>query len=394
MAVPARAFLLPLLLVACGLSSTHAFFLHPSSSSSSLRPRPTTTTTSTTALLAFRNDSSSFGPSSFSSFFPSSTGPRITLVGAGPGDPDLLTLAAVRALSTADLVIADRLIPPEMLSLVQGELKIAGKRPGCAEPAQQEIYEWVAQGVQAHKHVVRLKIGDPFLFGRGGEEIMEYRALGVEPQVVPGVSSAFAGPLLASIPVTHRGVANQVYVCTGYGREGDRPYLAPFYPNQTAVFLMAVGRLAELCFNLQQVGYPPTTPVAIVEKASTPRQRTLVGSLTSIVGLAEQEKAAAPAIIVVGEVVHVLLPRPEKEGEGMVVVGGGKEVVGEAMAAYLAGHMTEQEAALFGGKKEEEEKEPVYAVAGRRGGGEEKRAGWRAAVAAVVRSPLSLWRRR
>lgn len=111
---------------------------------------------------------------------------------------------------------------------------------------------------------------------------------------------------------------SQVYICTGYGKDGDRPYLAPYYQNQTAVFLMAVGRLAELALNLEQVGYPLTTPVAIVEKASTPQQRTITGTVANIAALAEREKAKAPAVVVVGEVVNVLRPSSPLHAEEAV----------------------------------------------------------------------------
>ena len=123
-----------------------------------------------------------------------------------------------------------------------------------------------------------------------------------------GVSAAFAAPLLGAIPVTHRGVSNQVVMCTGYGREGTSPDLIQYHKEQTIVFLMAVGRLRELCHRLVTLAnYPPTTPVAIIEKAGCPTQRTVVGTMTSIAELAEQYKVEAPSTIVVGEVVHVLL---------------------------------------------------------------------------------------
>ena len=140
---------------------------------------------------------------------------RVTLVGSGPGDPELLTIKAAGVLSDPHaLVIADRLVSKEVLNLVRGEIKVANKHPGCAEKAQNEIYTWVAEGLAADRHVVRLKIGDPFVFGRGGEEVLKFREMGHEPAVIPGVSAAFSAPLLAGIPVTHRGVSNQVVMCT------------------------------------------------------------------------------------------------------------------------------------------------------------------------------------
>ncbi|CAN0494652.1 unnamed protein product, partial [Ectocarpus sp. 12 AP-2014] len=196
-----------------------------------------------------------------------------SLVGSGPGDPDLLTVAGLRELQSADLVIADRLVSKEILGLVEGELRVARKYPGCAEQAQREIYRWMREGLSAGRHVVRLKIGDPFIFGRGGEEVLVMRELGVEPKVVPGISSVFSAPLLGGVPVTHRGVATQVTLGTGYGQDYARPDICDYHPQKTAVFLMAIGRLEELCEDLVRRSYPTDTPVAIIENASTPRQR-------------------------------------------------------------------------------------------------------------------------
>jgi uroporphyrin-III C-methyltransferase len=236
-------------------------------------------------------------------------GGKITMVGSGPGDPDLLTVAAYKLLSDPSLlVISDRLVSPEILELVKGEIKIARKLPGCAEAAQIEIYDWCKEGIDAGKHVVRLKIGDPFVFGRGGEEVIKFREFGVEPKVIPGVSAAFSAPLLGSIPVTHRGVANQVVMCTGYGRNGTSPDLIQYHKEQTIVFLMAVGRLRELCQRLiDMAGYPSKTPVGIIQDAGCPSQRTVVGTMETIGDLAEEYEVKAPSTIVVGEVVRVLL---------------------------------------------------------------------------------------
>jgi len=195
----------------------------------------------------------------------------------------------MRALQQEDcLVIADRLVSDEILELVRGELRVARKLPGCADKAQREIYEWVREGVMGGRDVVRLKIGDPFVFGRGGEEILEFRStLGIDCEVIPGVSAAFSSPLLGNIPVTHRGVANQVVMSTGFGKNYDIPNLQPYNTDQTAVFLMAVGRLSELCERLMsEAGYPLDCPVAIIERASCPDQRLVLGKITTIAGQA------------------------------------------------------------------------------------------------------------
>lgn len=247
-------------------------------------------------------------------------GGKITLVGSGPGDPDLLTMKAHKLLQDPDaVVIADRLVSQEILDLVQGEIKVARKLPGCAENAQQEIYWWAYQGLTDGKHVIRLKIGDPYVFGRGGEEVIQFRKFGVESKVVPGVSAAFSAPLLANIPVTHRGVSNQVVMCTGYGREGSSPDLIQYHEEQTIVFLMAVGRLRVLCERLiNMAGYPKDTPVGIIERAGCPNQRTVIGNMQTIADIAERHNIQAPSTIVVGKVVDVLL---EKDESGMVTQG-------------------------------------------------------------------------
>jgi len=247
-------------------------------------------------------------------------GGSMTLVGSGPGDPDLLTMKAHKLLQDSDaLVIADRLVSQEILDVVRGEIKVARKLPGCAEFAQEEIYFWAYEGLAAGKHVIRLKIGDPFVFGRGGEEVIQFRKFGVESKIVPGVSAAFSAPLLGNIPVTHRGVSNQVVMCTGYGREGTSPDLIQYHKEQTIVFLMAVGRLRQLCDRLVRLaGYPANTPVGIIERAGCPTQRTVVGNIQTIADISEKYNIQAPSTIVVGKVVDVLL---EKDDNGNVIEG-------------------------------------------------------------------------
>ena len=205
--------------------------------------------------------------------------------------------------------------------------KIANKTPGCQMAAQDEIFDWCLQGLQDGKHVVRLKIGDPFVFGRGGEEVLQFREYGVEPTVIPGVSAAFSAPLLANIPVTHRGISNQVVMCTGYGKNNTSPDLIQYHPEQTVVFLMAVGRLRQLSDSLiHKAGFPPSTPVGIVERAGCPEQRTVVGTMENIADLAERYNVKPPSTIVVGEVVNVLLTEEDfvevVEEAGRSVVGG------------------------------------------------------------------------
>jgi siroheme synthase len=203
-------------------------------------------------------------------------------------------------------VISDRLVSSEILQLVDCELKIAKKRPGCAEEAQQEIYDWMATAVKEGRNVVRLKIGDPFLFGRGGEEIIEMRKFGIEATVVPGVSSSYSAPLAALIPLTHRGVSSHVLISTGYAQDAAEVDVPDYRTDLTVVLLMAVGRIADIAAKMVNKGFPAETPVAIVEKATTPQQRVIYGTLSDIGVIAKKENAVAPATIIIGDVVHVL----------------------------------------------------------------------------------------
>ncbi|GMH68988.1 hypothetical protein TrST_g3200 [Triparma strigata] len=232
----------------------------------------------------------------------------LTLLGAGPGDPNLLTLKALSLLSDpSTLVVSDRLVSQPILDLVAGNLLIANKNPGCADLAQNEIYNWCMASLSLGKNVIRLKIGDPFIFGRGGEEVLYFRERGIDPVVVPGISASLAAPLLGGIPLTHRGVSNQIVICTGYGREGTSPDLIRYHPEQTVVFLMAIGRLRSLSQRLMEMaGYPGDTEVGIVEKAGCEDQRTLRGNLNNIADLAEEYEIVPPSTIVVGGVCAVL----------------------------------------------------------------------------------------
>ena len=207
------------------------------------------------------------------------------------------------------MVIADRLISKEILDLIKCELRIAQKKPGCAEEAQEEIYRWVLEAARQGRNVVRLKIGDPLLFGRGGEEYLFFKSkMGVAPVIVPGISSSYSAPMAAHIPLTHRGVSNQVLISTGYGKDLAHVEVPTFVRDRTVVLLMAVGRIGEIAADLvARKDYPPSTPVAIVESATMPQQRTLLGTLASIGDIATREGAKAPATIVIGSVVNVLM---------------------------------------------------------------------------------------
>ncbi len=233
----------------------------------------------------------------------------VFLVGAGPGAPDLLTLRALRALEKADVILYDRLVSPEILSLApQARHEYAGKDRGDSSPVRQgRVIDRMIACAQAGETVVRLKGGDPFVFGRGGEELQALRAAGIPCQVVPGISAAIAAPSLADIPLTHRQVASGFGVFAGHEASSedvtgiDWDAAARVH---TAVFLMAVERLPLIVRRLREAGLPTETPVAVIEKASLPEQRDVIGTLANIVERARHMKA--PAVVVVGEVVSVL----------------------------------------------------------------------------------------
>jgi uroporphyrin-III C-methyltransferase len=234
---------------------------------------------------------------------------KVWLVGAGPGDPDLLTVKALRLLQSADVVVHDRLTPPEILILARPDARLidVGKRKSRHTLPQDDINQLlVALAVQGLK-VVRLKGGDPFVFGRGGEELRALREAGIEAEVVPGVTAALAAAAGAGVPLTHRGLAQAVTFVTGHaavkdGEAGepnlDWPVLSR--PNHTLVVYMGVTTAGMLAQRLIDAGREPSTPVLIVENASRADERRV------LTRLAELPKAAAgldgPALLVIGEV--------------------------------------------------------------------------------------------
>lgn len=229
-------------------------------------------------------------------------GGRVALVGAGPGDPDLLTVAAARALAEADVVFADRLIPKAILQLARGELRFARKYPGRAELAQAELNREMVEAATQGRFVVRLKAGDPMVFGRGGEELAFLAEHGVEATVVPGISSALAGPVLAGVPPTHRGLANRLVVMTGQTEAGGWPDIPGYDPNASVVLLMAVGRADRLAAQMIAEGYPEDLPVLVVERAAQPEQHSLRTTLARLGPDIVHHAVRAPAVILVGRV--------------------------------------------------------------------------------------------
>ncbi|HEX5762310.1 MAG TPA: uroporphyrinogen-III C-methyltransferase [Solirubrobacterales bacterium] len=233
----------------------------------------------------------------------------VYLVGAGPGDPGLMTARSLELIATADAIFHDRLIPPGALegARADAELVYVGKAPGRPSVAQDEIGERLIEAARAGKSVVRLKGGDPFVFGRGGEEGEALRAAGVEFEVVPGVTAGVAASAYAGIPVTHRDDASAVAFITGH-EDPEKPEtvldweaLARF-PG-TLVFYMGVKRLAENAAALVAAGRDPDEPAAAVERGTMPAQRTVVATLGTLAAAVEREEIGAPALIVVGRVV-------------------------------------------------------------------------------------------
>lgn len=230
-------------------------------------------------------------------------GGRVALVGGGPGDPGLLTARGRRLLAEADVVVVDRLAPHTVLDELDADVEVidVGKKPDHHPVPQEEINRLLVDRALAGKVVVRLKGGDPYVFGRGGEEREACEAAGVPVEVVPGVTSAIAVCAAAGIPVTHRGVANGFSVLTGH-EELDT---LPVEPSHTVVLLMGVRRLRESAAALVAAGRSPATPVAVVERGTTPQQRVTVGTLETIADEAVRVGCRAPAITVLGDVVRL-----------------------------------------------------------------------------------------
>jgi uroporphyrin-III C-methyltransferase/precorrin-2 dehydrogenase/sirohydrochlorin ferrochelatase len=232
----------------------------------------------------------------------------VYLVGAGPGDPSLITVRGVEVLRTADVVVYDRLVAPTLLDLTppSAERIYAGKEPGRSAMTQPQIDELLVERALRGQTVVRLKGGDPFVFGRGGEEALACTRAGVPFEVVPGVSSVIAAPALAGIPVTHRGLAQSFAVVTGSTAHGDEVDLARVgTATDTLVVLMAAGKLAQTCAELIASGRPADEPAAIIQWAATPEQRTVIGTLEDLPAMAAAASIGPPATLVVGQVVRL-----------------------------------------------------------------------------------------
>ena len=231
----------------------------------------------------------------------------VSLVGAGPGDPALLTRAALGRLRRADLVLYDALVPLEIVSLARRARRFyVGKRAGRHSMTQDAINRLLVREARQGRRVVRLKAGDPFVLGRGGEEALALRAAGVPYEVVPGISSALAAPALAGIPVTHRGVASAFVVLSAHAEHAYAPIVDALPPKSaTLVVLMGLGESGPLAERLLGRGWPAATPAAIVYSASTPGAMTWRGVLSELRTAAGEAPDGAPGTIVIGEVVNL-----------------------------------------------------------------------------------------
>lgn len=233
--------------------------------------------------------------------------PKLTVVGAGPGAIDLITIKAIKAIESADVILYDSLINTDLLRYASSlaELIFVGKRKGCYTYQQSQINELIVERALGKGNVVRLKGGDPFVFGRGAEEIDYARNFGLETEVVPGISSAIAVPAYQGIPLTKRNVSESFWVITGTTKahkiSNDIPLAAQ--STATVVILMGMSKLKEIT-NIFSAHGKENTPVAIIQNGTTPHEKIGIGTVQTICNVVEEKELSNPAIIVIGEVVE------------------------------------------------------------------------------------------
>lgn len=252
---------------------------------------------------------------------------EVYLVGGGPGDPDLLTFKALRLMQQADVVLYDRLVSPEVLNLVRRDATriYVGKTAGDHQVTQDNINQKLVDYALEGNRVVRLKGGDPFIFGRGGEEIESLAEQGIPFQVVPGITAASGCASYAGIPLTHRDHAQSVRFITGHLRSGKMDLNWPelVQPNQTLVFYMGLSGMEAICQGLKDHGLDSSTPAALIEKGTTDKQQVFVGNLDSLPNIVRQAGAKAPTLIIVGHVVSLQsklawFNNPDNKLEGVI----------------------------------------------------------------------------
>ena len=233
--------------------------------------------------------------------------PKLTVVGAGPGDADLITLKAIKAIKAANVVLYDALINEELLQYASAdaELIFVGKRKGCYAFQQEQINELIVEKAKEKGHVVRLKGGDPFIFGRGAEEIDYVTQFGIETYVVPGITSAIAVPAYQGIPLTKRGASESFWVITGTTKNHDLSTDVPLAAKSTAtvVILMGMHKLNEIVRVFSEVN-KQDTPVAIIQNGTRDDEQVGIGTIATIEAIVAEKQLASPAIIVIGEVVR------------------------------------------------------------------------------------------
>lgn len=234
---------------------------------------------------------------------------EVFLIGAGPGDPDLMTFKALRLLQRGDVILHDRLVPQAIIDLGRRDAQriyVGKKRSEHAVP-QEDINQALVDLAREGKCVVRLKGGDPFVFGRGGEEITLLARHGIPFQIVPGITAANAAACYAGIPLTHRDHAQSVRFLTGHTRDGKLPHRWEEFqsPQETLVFYMGLVGLPIICEQLQAHGRDSSTPVALVEKATTPEQRVILGTLSTMCEVVDRQQPQPPTLIIIGDVVRL-----------------------------------------------------------------------------------------
>ena len=236
---------------------------------------------------------------------------KVYIVGAGPGDPELITIKAARLIGSADVILYDRLVSEETISLAKEgcELIYVGKHPGESSTTQERINEMLVEKAQEGGSIVRLKGGDPFLFGRGGEEAQVLSREGISYEVVPGITSAISVPAYAGIPVTQRHIASSVAFITGHEAstktKGTVEWERIAQSVDTLVVMMGIRNLGNIVERLINGGRDPKTPVAIIEKGTTKLQKTITGTLETIEVKARIEGIKPPAITIIGKVVNL-----------------------------------------------------------------------------------------
>jgi uroporphyrin-III C-methyltransferase len=240
---------------------------------------------------------------------------KVWLIGAGPGDPELMTLKAARALQLADVVLVDELVNRGCLAHARSDAKVieVGKRAGCrsgpSATPQVFIEKLMIQYAKAGNAVARLKGGDPFVFGRGGEELQALAAEGIDVEIIPGITAGIGVPAALGIPVTHRDLARGVTFVTGHTREDAGLRMEPNWEalarsGTTLVIYMGLRRLKEISFSLMEAGMKPETPACVIENGTLKTQREVIGTLREIAEDALSKRIGSPAIVVIGEVVR------------------------------------------------------------------------------------------